>query len=158
MVIEILIMKVLIYSGMFLSLTTAVYAGDMLGDNRLLKILAGLEKANQPSNESFNDENPLGHAEVQPSVEGASSVLVGGDSGSVSEENILGDANTASPVLGELSKQESLEDQKFGALSGTGPNEDESLLKSPLDSKMGKVKPEAKVLDKANPNSAAAAA
>ena len=147
-------MKVLVYSGMLVAFTANVCASDMLGDARLMRILAGLDKANQTSSESFNVDNPLGHAEVKPGVGDASSVLVGGDYGSVSEENILGDASPANSVLGELGKQESLEDQNFGTLSGTGPNEDEATrYKAELDSRLANVSPEAKVLEKANPNS-----
>lgn len=156
-------MKVLIYSSFFAAITSTVYADTVDANNIIMKnrlslmgILAGLD--NEVSNESFNVDNPLGHAEVKPGVGDASSILVGGDSGSVSEENILGDASPANPVLGEFGKQESLEDQNFGALSGTGPNEDEATrYKAELDSRLAKVSP-AKVLDKANPNSPAAAA
>ena len=153
-------MNVLIYSGLFVALTTAVYAGSMPAEGALFRILAGLDKPNQPTNENFDVNNPLGHAEVKPSVGGASSVLVGDDSAGVSsEENILGDATPANPVLNELGKQESLDDQNFGPLAGIGSKEDESTVyKTELDSKLGNLNQAAEVLNKANPNSAAAAA
>ncbi len=161
MVIEILIMKVLIYSGLFVALTTAVYAGSMPAEGPLFRILAGLDKPNQPTNENFDVNNPLGHAKVTPEVGDASSVLGGVSSDQVlaSEENILDGATTASPVLTELSERESKEDLNFGPLAGTGPNEDESTVyKAGLDSKLGNLNQAAEVLNKANPNSAAAAA
>ncbi|MEI6628208.1 MAG: hypothetical protein WCN27_02210, partial [Alphaproteobacteria bacterium] len=140
-------MKVLIYSGMFLALTTTVCAGDMLGE-RLLKILS--EKPKQPSSESFDVNSPFGHAQMDSSVEGASSILGGVSSDPVlaSEENLLDGATPASPVSEKFKEQEVIDDQQYGALSGTGPNEDESTrYKTDLDLKLGKVKPEAKVLD-----------
>ncbi len=143
---------------MFLSLTATVYAGDIMGD-RLLRILAEVQKPSQTPSENFNVDNPFGHAEIKPGVKDATSALVGDDSAIIAEENILGNATPESPVQNVLSMQEGIDDQQYGVLSGTGPNEDESTrYKAELDSKLSNVKPEVKVLDKANPNSAAAAA
>ncbi len=150
-------MKVFSYISMVVVSGSMLCAGDLVGDP-LLKILRDAQQVHteQGSNESFNTDNPLDHAEPSSSVGEFDAVLSGVTGGSSDLDDsgggILVDATPRSEVRNELQKEETVEDfTKHIITAEPGLNQDESNLKNDLDLKMDNKNEEAaRILDKAH--------
>jgi hypothetical protein len=150
-------MKVFSYIGMVVFSGSMLCAGDLAGDP-LLKILRDAQQVHTElgSNESFNTDNPLDHAEPSSSVGEFDTILSGVTGGSSDLDDsgggILVDATPRSEVRAELKKEEVVEDlAKHITTSEPVLNEDESNLKNDLDLKIhNKNEEAAKILDKAH--------
>ncbi len=129
-----------LFCSCLLVLASALYA-DM-PDGFFEKYLASMFTPHaKPEAPEQKNGKILEHSEITPSVTSEAEVLEGpieDPAKALENKNkvILAGADVPSPARAELHTQESIEDLKYGPISGQGPNEDESLREADLDLKL----------------------
>ena len=141
---KVVIMKALICTSLIVASISMLQAGDLMGDGAL-KVLMNTQKphSEQGPNDSFKRDNPFSHAEEGKKGLNDSLVMIEKEKLLIQDDlaenkasDILNDAQDKNPVKEELAKQEALEDQKFGVMTGQDPNGDESKMLNDLDLKI----------------------